>query len=238
MTPSIPAWFEANHPGYTVAELVRLVTAEDRISVEASDAVSELGEAALPAVLETLDDPDPSAQEAACYALGALAEGDRDWLDERAAGLHERLLPYLASPHDRVRRAACGAAGHLGRVSPATTEALRRNLAIEREEVWRAAAFALARLGVWSRDVSDALHRVMRAPDWVSRWSAAQVLADREPCTAVEATLRALLAEPMNEIWLLECRRLMARHGWLRPGDDRPAPFPAGGGVVRWLGGR
>lgn len=206
--------------------------------MEAADALHEIGEAALPTVLDALDDPGSSALEAACYALSALADGDCNWLDERAAGLQERLLPHLASPHQRVRRAACGAAGCLGRASPATIEALRQNLAVEIEDVWRVAALALARLGYWSRDLSDALHRVMRDPDWIVRWSAAQVLADREPCAAVEDTLRALLAEPMNEIWLLECRQLMARHGWLRPDDDRPAPFPAGGGVVRWLGGR
>ncbi len=238
MTERIPAWVDRDHPGHTVAEIVRMLTLEGSISAEAGDALTEIGESALPDVLVMLDDPDPFAQEAACYALSALARGDGAWLAMRATALQEQLLPFLQSAHDRVRRAACGAAGSFGDAPLATIERLRENLVHPDEDVWRAAAFALARLGVWSSDLSAALHRVMTDTAWIDRWMAARILVEHEPGPTVEAVLRELLAAPMNEVWRLDLRHVLARHGWLRPGEDAPAPFPEGGGVIRWLGGR
>ncbi|MBX7168553.1 MAG: HEAT repeat domain-containing protein [Pirellulales bacterium] len=94
---------------------------ERGVNEAASDALGRIGEAAIPALLEALRDPDPLVRAEAVRALARMGPEAEPALDA--------LIAALQDGDKGVRRAAAGAIGQIGpaakKAIPALVQALR-----------------------------------------------------------------------------------------------------------------
>ena len=132
---------------------------------------------AVPALMEALDDGNESVRRAAADALGTL----------KAREAVPRLVSMLGDPNSRTRSYAAFALGTIGdqrAVRPLIRALARATDDHERLSICR----ALGKLG--SSEAVGPLLELLRHPDWIARWDAAQALVQLKEPRAKEALER------------------------------------------------
>jgi HEAT repeat protein len=135
----------------TVSELLTLLKDNDRdvrssaseeLAASALDMTGPEAEAAVPALIDALKDPDAQVRWKATYALGEISVG----------AAVSALIDALRAPDAQVRRTAVPALAKIGVAAvPALIDALKDQAA----EVRSSAAYELGRIGAEAKSASD-----------------------------------------------------------------------------------
>jgi HEAT repeat protein len=115
-----------------------LADSEETVRLETRDALEQVGEDALPALLEGVTSEIPAVRAGCADVLGRL-----DYLEDER--LESALLPLLGDPEAEVRLPTAAALGRVGGI--ASLEPLKAKLADPEPAVRIEAAASLARLG-------------------------------------------------------------------------------------------
>jgi HEAT repeat protein len=140
---------------------------------EAVGALSRLGQAAVPELIEALNDDDWQVRNQAAVALGAIGP--------EAKAAVPALIDVLQDEDKYFRSQGALALGKIGREARAAVPALIEALEDHDEDVRREAAAALGRIGPEASDAIAALVELLRDPRKPVRKQAIQALEGIDP---------------------------------------------------------
>lgn len=166
-----------------LAELVRSESSEDRGA--AARALAQVGDAAVPLLLDILKEGSSEAQQSAVQALGEIGSPEAI----------EALSRALEGQHVGVAMAAAAALGQIGKAADnpdiinTILQVLAANMGEDRPEVRVAVAGGFLDLG---ESALPTLHKALQDPDPLVRSTAARALSLIQSKKSVEALIEAL----------------------------------------------